>query len=151
MKADDFCAFWICTCCTFKSWTVGVSRKLERHTETRVSREGTRPCGLAPALMPTSLPLSRDLHTTSSTLSPFYIEMTSIMYRNYMGESDLPHIMALVQHELSEPYVIYTYRYFLHQWCVRSLALLIFRQWYSNIIDTLQAASIISCMCSSIC
>ena len=25
--------------------------------------------------------------------------------------------MALVQHELSEPYVIYTYRYFLQQWC----------------------------------
>ncbi|KAJ2955013.1 hypothetical protein NUW54_g14780 [Trametes sanguinea] len=24
--------------------------------------------------------------------------------------------MALVQHELSEPYVIYTYRYFLQQW-----------------------------------
>ncbi|KAI0087608.1 Hsp70 protein-domain-containing protein [Irpex rosettiformis] len=42
--------------------------------------------------------------------------MASIVYRNYMGESDLPHIMALVQHELSEPYVIYTYRYFLHQW-----------------------------------
>ncbi|KAI9571844.1 acyl-CoA N-acyltransferase [Boletus coccyginus] len=37
-------------------------------------------------------------------------------YRQYAGESDLPHIMALVQTELSEPYVIYTYRYFLHQW-----------------------------------
>ncbi|TDL27177.1 acyl-CoA N-acyltransferase [Rickenella mellea] len=39
-----------------------------------------------------------------------------IVYRTYVGESDLPHIMALVQNELSEPYVIYTYRYFLHQW-----------------------------------
>ncbi|KAJ3568330.1 hypothetical protein NP233_g5785 [Leucocoprinus birnbaumii] len=38
-----------------------------------------------------------------------------IMYRQYTGESDLPHIMALVQNELSEPYVIYTFRYFLHQ------------------------------------
>ncbi|KAF9006942.1 acyl-CoA N-acyltransferase, partial [Cyathus striatus] len=28
----------------------------------------------------------------------------------------LPHVMALVQNELSEPYVIYTFRYFLHQW-----------------------------------
>ncbi|EDR09423.1 uncharacterized protein LACBIDRAFT_168990, partial [Laccaria bicolor S238N-H82] len=28
----------------------------------------------------------------------------------------LPQIMALVQNELSEPYVIYTFRYFLHQW-----------------------------------
>lgn len=39
-----------------------------------------------------------------------------IIYRPYIGEADLPHIMALVQSELSEPYVIYTYRYFLHQW-----------------------------------
>lgn len=44
--------------------------------------------------------------------------MSAIHYRQYTGESDLPHIMALVQRELSEPYVIFTYRYFLHQWCV---------------------------------
>ncbi|KAF9264635.1 acyl-CoA N-acyltransferase [Marasmius fiardii PR-910] len=42
--------------------------------------------------------------------------MSEIMYRQYIGESDLPHVMALVQSELSEPYVIYTFRYFLHQW-----------------------------------
>jgi peptide alpha-N-acetyltransferase len=42
----------------------------------------------------------------------------NITYRQYDGESDLPHIMALVQNELSEPYVIYTFRYFLHQWYV---------------------------------
>ncbi|KAH6911888.1 acyl-CoA N-acyltransferase [Coprinopsis sp. MPI-PUGE-AT-0042] len=42
--------------------------------------------------------------------------MAEIMYRQYIGESDLPHVMALVQSELSEPYVIYTFRYFLHQW-----------------------------------
>ncbi|KAH8101323.1 acyl-CoA N-acyltransferase [Cristinia sonorae] len=41
---------------------------------------------------------------------------TEISYRKYGGESDLPDIMALVQYELSEPYVIYTYRYFLHEW-----------------------------------
>ena len=45
--------------------------------------------------------------------------MTHITYRQYVGESDLPHIMALVQNELSEPYVIYTFRYFLHQWYVK--------------------------------
>ena len=44
--------------------------------------------------------------------------MAAILYRQYTGESDLPYIMALVQHELSEPYVIYTYRYFLRQWYV---------------------------------
>ena len=50
-------------------------------------------------------------HTTSL--------MAQVMYRQYVGESDLPQIMALVQNELSEPYVIYTFRYFLHQWSVR--------------------------------
>ncbi|KAI0799841.1 acyl-CoA N-acyltransferase [Irpex lacteus] len=60
--------------------------------------------------------LSRGPHTTCSDPPQLNSTMTSIVYRNYMGESDLPHIMALVQHELSEPYVIYTYRYFLHQW-----------------------------------
>ena len=42
--------------------------------------------------------------------------MEEILYRAYSNEADLPEIMALVQNELSEPYVIYTYRYFLHQW-----------------------------------
>ncbi|KZO91800.1 acyl-CoA N-acyltransferase [Calocera viscosa TUFC12733] len=40
----------------------------------------------------------------------------SITYRPYAGPSDLPSVMALVEHELSEPYVIYTYRYFLNGW-----------------------------------
>lgn len=43
---------------------------------------------------------------------------TDIIYRQYKGEPDLAHVMALVQSELSEPYVIYTFRYFLHQWYV---------------------------------
>lgn len=42
--------------------------------------------------------------------------MSEIIYRTYAGERELAHIMALVQSELSEPYVIYTFRYFLHQW-----------------------------------
>lgn len=39
-----------------------------------------------------------------------------VFYRQYNGESDLQYIMSLVQNELSEPYVIYTYRYFLQGW-----------------------------------
>ena len=41
---------------------------------------------------------------------------TEITYRSYQGEADLPNIISLVQSELSEPYVVYTYRYFLRQW-----------------------------------
>ncbi|KAJ3979881.1 acyl-CoA N-acyltransferase, partial [Lentinula detonsa] len=39
-----------------------------------------------------------------------------ITYRLYTGEPDLPHIISLIASELSEPYVIYTFRYFLTQW-----------------------------------
>nr|GAT60506.1 N-acetyltransferase MAK3 [Mycena chlorophos] len=42
--------------------------------------------------------------------------LMSILYKQYSGEQDLPYIMHLVQSELSEPYVVYTFRYFLHQW-----------------------------------
>ncbi|KAF8486876.1 acyl-CoA N-acyltransferase [Russula ochroleuca] len=42
--------------------------------------------------------------------------MDTITYRAYSGEHELPYIISLVQGELSEPYVVYTYRYFLHQW-----------------------------------
>ncbi|PWN95547.1 acyl-CoA N-acyltransferase, partial [Tilletiopsis washingtonensis] len=34
----------------------------------------------------------------------------------YAGEAQLPAITALIEHELSEPYNVYTYRYFLHAW-----------------------------------
>ncbi|KAM0747394.1 acyl-CoA N-acyltransferase [Meredithblackwellia eburnea MCA 4105] len=39
-----------------------------------------------------------------------------IRYRTYVGEEDLPHITALIDEELSEPYNYYTYRYFLNDW-----------------------------------
>jgi peptide alpha-N-acetyltransferase len=40
----------------------------------------------------------------------------SIRYVVYSGECDLPLVSTLIEKELSEPYSIYTYRYFLNQW-----------------------------------
>ena len=34
----------------------------------------------------------------------------------YRKEEDLKYVMRLIEKELSEPYHIYTYRYFLHDW-----------------------------------
>lgn len=34
----------------------------------------------------------------------------------YRDEHDLPEVMRLIDVELSEPYSIFTYRYFLHSW-----------------------------------
>lgn len=39
-----------------------------------------------------------------------------VEYRQYVDEHDLPAIMKLVDEELSEPYSIFTYRYFIIQW-----------------------------------
>ena len=39
-----------------------------------------------------------------------------VRYVDYVDESVLPDIQALVGKDLSEPYSIFTYRYFLHQW-----------------------------------
>ncbi|KAJ2160183.1 hypothetical protein GGF46_002445 [Coemansia sp. RSA 552] len=42
--------------------------------------------------------------------------MTSIQYQAYQTEEDLYPAIALIDADLSEPYSIYTYRYFVQQW-----------------------------------
>ncbi|KTW27659.1 hypothetical protein T552_02100 [Pneumocystis carinii B80] len=39
-----------------------------------------------------------------------------IEIENYKDESQLPSIINLITHDLSEPYSIYVFRYFIHQW-----------------------------------
>lgn len=39
-----------------------------------------------------------------------------ITYVQYESELQMPDIMRLIQKDLSEPYSIYTYRYFIHNW-----------------------------------
>uniref|UniRef100_T1IML4 N-terminal methionine N(alpha)-acetyltransferase NatC n=1 Tax=Strigamia maritima TaxID=126957 RepID=T1IML4_STRMM len=40
----------------------------------------------------------------------------TISYIGYESELQMPDIMRLIQKDLSEPYSIYTYRYFIHNW-----------------------------------
>lgn len=39
-----------------------------------------------------------------------------IQYIHYESEKQMPDIMSLIEKDLSEPYSIYTYRYFIHNW-----------------------------------
>ena len=39
-----------------------------------------------------------------------------VEYAVYQNELQMPDIMKLIQKDLSEPYSIYTYRYFIHNW-----------------------------------
>lgn len=43
-------------------------------------------------------------------------EASEIVYISYESEHQMPDIMKLIQKDLSEPYSIYTYRYFIHNW-----------------------------------
>ncbi len=42
--------------------------------------------------------------------------MASIVYRDYEDERQLPDIQVLVGGDLSEPYSVFTYRFFLQKW-----------------------------------
>ncbi|KAL1131880.1 hypothetical protein AAG570_011491 [Ranatra chinensis] len=48
----------------------------------------------------------------SKSFDPDY----GINYVSYESELQMPDIMRLIQKDLSEPYSIYTYRYFIHNW-----------------------------------
>lgn len=52
----------------------------------------------------------------SSTNADGESKRANINFRQYRGEVDIHHVMDLIDHELSEPYSIFTYRYFLNQW-----------------------------------
>ncbi|XP_076398036.1 N-alpha-acetyltransferase 30 [Megachile rotundata] len=48
--------------------------------------------------------------------SPLGNKDDNIRYVSYTSELQMPDIMKLIQKDLSEPYSIYTYRYFIHNW-----------------------------------
>ena len=54
--------------------------------------------------------------SSSSSAAEAAAELTPIEYVDYIDERQLPAIMELVDHDLSEPYSIFTYRYFLCNW-----------------------------------
>ncbi|OZJ06853.1 N-alpha-acetyltransferase 30 [Bifiguratus adelaidae] len=43
-------------------------------------------------------------------------DQTNISYIRYQCEAQLKSLIKLIENDLSEPYSIYTYRYFIHQW-----------------------------------
>uniref|UniRef100_A0A182SUM8 N-terminal methionine N(alpha)-acetyltransferase NatC n=1 Tax=Anopheles maculatus TaxID=74869 RepID=A0A182SUM8_9DIPT len=60
-------------------------------------------------------PTATDGATAAVESKPALTPM-EITYQVYESERQMPAIMALIQKDLSEPYSIYTYRYFIHNW-----------------------------------
>ena len=77
-------------------------------SENHTNEEYEAACELA------RLSLSESKETSSIK---FYNEGDeSIRYTTFIDERQMPDIMRVIQKELSEPYSIYTYRYFIHNW-----------------------------------
>ncbi|KOC64327.1 N-alpha-acetyltransferase 30 [Habropoda laboriosa] len=55
-------------------------------------------------------------HGTAETLDSLETQDYNIQYVSYSSELQMPDIMKLIQKDLSEPYSIYTYRYFIYNW-----------------------------------
>lgn len=53
---------------------------------------------------------------TASSSSSTSTSAIEIEYKEYESELQMPDIIRLIQGDLSEPYSIYTYRYFIHNW-----------------------------------
>ncbi|XP_076238467.1 N-alpha-acetyltransferase 30 [Calliopsis andreniformis] len=68
------------------------------------------------------LPLSQTMETShliqhgKTETSSLENKGEDIQYISYTSELQMPDIMKLIQKDLSEPYSIYTYRYFIHNW-----------------------------------
>ncbi|XP_054154083.1 N-alpha-acetyltransferase 30-like [Oppia nitens] len=56
------------------------------------------------------------IDSLASRLSAKLLMDDSICLVSYESELQMPDIMGLIQKDLSEPYSIYTYRYFIHNW-----------------------------------
>ena len=54
--------------------------------------------------------------TDPTTVGAAPSDADEILYVPYASESQMPDIMRLMKADLSEPYSIYTYRYFIHNW-----------------------------------
>lgn len=62
------------------------------------------------------LPITEVSDRERGCRTPEESDIDEITYLGYDSESQMPDIMRLIQKDLSEPYSIYTYRYFIHNW-----------------------------------
>ncbi len=60
--------------------------------------------------------------------------MEELRFVEYEGEHQLPFITALMEQELSEPYSVFTYRYFLNSWPELALLAMIGEQCVGAIV-----------------
>lgn len=87
---------------------------VEAHTECSDKELAPEDGGLQMELEPPRLLVERGDEPVAIISRVVYD--TGVRYEMYESELQMPHIMKLMKTALSEPYSIYTYRYFIHNW-----------------------------------
>ncbi|XP_055315825.1 N-alpha-acetyltransferase 30 [Sitodiplosis mosellana] len=65
---------------------------------------------------PSECTLPSSLPRTALSVKSIKTSTVEVTFKEYESELQMPDIMRVIQRELSEPYSIYTYRYFIHNW-----------------------------------
>ncbi|KAF9111390.1 N-alpha-acetyltransferase 30 [Mortierella sp. AM989] len=86
-----------------------------KNKETLSVAPTTSPSTTTPASTTATL-TKKNNGTNSDNSSNTSLVLPPIEYVGYESERQLPGMVSLIENDLSEPYSIYTYRYFLHQW-----------------------------------
>ena len=77
---------------------------------------GDAACGGGGSEMKYIIRNNKFLDKTQFDIKDDELNFNGIKYVQYEDETQMPLIMNLITKDLSEPYSIYTYRYFIHNW-----------------------------------
>lgn len=73
-------------------------------------------CDISDETETTKTDIKRSDCTVNNAAVDIQSNQSLIEYVQYESELQMPMIMKIIQKDLSEPYSIYTYRYFIHNW-----------------------------------
>lgn len=91
------------------------SKKKQKNKKPKTLEQGPRVAESNKVSPPITVQLN-DLCTKTAFDGSNERKSVKIVYTEYESELQMPDIMQLIQKDLSEPYSIYTYRYFINNW-----------------------------------
>lgn len=97
---------------------------LHKETESAMTSKELYPECASSSNQPCNLPSTSNpieyghasLPKTALSVKSIKTPTVEVTFKEYESELQMPDIMRVIQRELSEPYSIYTYRYFIHNW-----------------------------------
>ncbi|KAJ1027458.1 hypothetical protein NDA18_003464 [Ustilago nuda] len=97
----------------------------------------------------TSAAESNDNLTASPAKTHPQYSQLQVSLEQYTGEHQMPSLISLIESELSEPYIVYTYRYFVNQWpdlCFLAISPCASREGHSKLNTNFSGGEAIGCI-----